>query len=101
MSSQNYKDFFSEAINQIHQEMADQGLEEDFQIWFNLTYIDDSISQINVSVPSEYMWLQMNSKGYIQKIEDKINELCGQNINIIHKTNPKPAAKIIKHETPA
>ena len=101
MSSQNYKDFFSEAINQIHQEMADQGLEEDFQIWFNLTYIDDSISQINVSVPSEYMWLQMNSKGYIQKIEDKINELCGQNINIIHKTNPKPVAKIIKHETPA
>lgn len=91
--SQNYKEIFEEAINQIHSEMKSQNLEEDFLVWFNLQYVDDSLSTINVSVPSKYMWIQMNSKGYIKKIEDTINELSGQNVSLNHIVKTKITEK--------
>lgn len=102
MSSHNYQDFFEEAINQIHEEMNSLGQEDDFQLWFNLEYVDDSISQINVSVSSEFMWKQMTAKGYVSKIENKINELTGQTIKLNHlvKSAPveKPVQKIVEEK---
>ena len=89
MSNQNYKEFFDEAINQIHQEMISLNQEDDFKLWFNLEYIDDSLLQINVSVPSEFMWKQITSKGYVSKIEDKIFELSGQKISLSHTVKNK------------
>ncbi len=80
--SVNYKDFFEEAKNQIKEELKSQNREDDFKLWFNMEYIDDSISQINVQVPSSYMWIQMNNNGFVKMIEDKINELTGQSIKI-------------------
>lgn len=93
MSSQNYKPFFEEAINQIHSEMKENGKEDEFTIWFKLTYIDDSISTINVETPSEFMWVQIKAKGYVQQIENKIFELTGMQISIEHKVKTKQAEK--------
>lgn len=90
MSNQNYKEVFEEAINQIHAEMNAQGMEDDFQLWFNISYIDDTFSEINVSVQSEFMWKQMVSKNYVDKIENKIHELIGQTIQLKHTTAVKP-----------
>ena len=84
MSNQNYKEFFTEAINQIHQEMIAANQEDDFKLWFNMEYVDDSLSQINVTVPSEFMWMKMIQNGYITKTENKILELTGQTIKIEH-----------------
>ncbi len=97
MSSQNYKMFFEEARNQIHQELKEKNREEEFQIWFNMEYVDDSLSTINVKVPSSYMWNQMVNNGFVKMIEDKINELTGQSIKIEHKINQKE--ETIKTET--
>ncbi|MBQ0051039.1 MAG: chromosomal replication initiator protein DnaA [Treponema sp.] len=91
MAGQNYKEFFEEAMNQIHQEFTNSGREDDFKLWFNLQYVEDTISEITVSVPSEFMWKQMVSKGNVQIVQNKINELLGQNIQLNHIVNSKPA----------
>lgn len=91
MSEQNYKDFFEEAMNQIHQEYAAAGTENDFKLFFNFEYVEDTISDITVSVASEFMWTRMVKKGNVEKLQQKINELTGQNISIRHIVNSKPA----------
>ena len=60
MSSQNYKDFFEEAIKQIREEMNANNQSDEFTLWFNMDYVEDTLSQITVSVSSEFMWIQMN-----------------------------------------
>ena len=102
MSNQNYKEFFTEAINQIHQEMIAANQEDDFKLWFNMEYVDDSLSQINVTVPSEFMWMKMIQNGYITKTENKILELTGQTIKIEHvvkkSDSVQPAAEKIEEQ---
>ena len=83
MSEQNYKDFYEEALNQIHSELKSAGLENEFILNYQkLTYMEDTLSEIKVSVPSKFMWDRMFQKGNIQKIESKIHELTGQKIKI-------------------
>lgn len=102
MSEQNYKDFFEEAMNQIHQEYAAAGTENDFKLFFNFEYVEDTISDITVSVASEFMWTRMVKKGNVEKLQQKINELTGQNISIRHIVNSKPAEPpaFVPQETP-
>ena len=50
MSSQNYKDFFEEAIKQIREEMNANNQSDEFTLWFNMDYVEDTLSQITVSV---------------------------------------------------
>ncbi len=98
MSSQNYKDFFEEAIKQIREEMNANNQSDEFTLWFNMDYVEDTLSQITVSVSSEFMWIQMNSKKYVQRLEDKINELTGQQISIIHIVKNKQTVSVPKKE---
>ena len=92
MSEQNYKAFWDEALKQIHEEYKSQGQEDQFSLWFNMTYLEDSISEITVTVPSSFMWGQMVKMGNVAKVESKIKELCGQTISInyiVKNTNEK------------
>lgn len=98
MSSQNYKDFFEEAIKQIREEMNANNQSDEFTLWFNMDYVEDILSQITVSVSSEFMWIQMNSKKYVQRLEDKINELTGQQISITHIVKNKQTVSVPKKE---
>lgn len=98
MSSQNYKDFFEEAIKQIQEEMNSNNQSDEFTLWFNMDYVEDTLSQITVSVSSEFMWIQMNSKKYVQRLEDKINELTGQQISITHIVKNKQSVSVPKKE---
>lgn len=83
MSEQIYKDFFEEAMNQIRDEYIANGKERDFRFYFNLEYIEDTFDTITVSVPSEFMWKQMEKNGSADKIQQKINELTAQDIKLI------------------
>lgn len=98
MSSQNYKDFFEEAIKQIREEMNANNQSDEFTLWFNMDYVEDTLSQITVSVSSEFMWIQMNSKKYVQRLEYKINELTGQQISITHIVKNKQTVSVPKKE---
>ena len=96
MSSQNYKAFFDEALNQIQAEMSANNQQDEFTLWFNMDYVEDTLSQITISVSSEFMWIQMNSKNYVKKLEDKINELTGQNITLVHIVKNKTSIPVAK-----
>lgn len=49
-----------------------------------MEYVEDTIETITVSVPSDFMWISMVNKGYVNAVESKIAELSGQNINLTY-----------------
>lgn len=88
MSEQNYKEFWQFALDQIHEEYKNNGQENEFLLWFKIEYIEDTLDTITVSVPSEFLWQRMISKGNIKKIENKICEITGRSIiTLIPKFN--------------
>ncbi len=101
MSEQNYQAFWNEVLNIIHEEYKQKGQENEFKLWFNMEYVEDTLSEITVEVPSEFMWKSMVQRGYVDAVQTKILELTGQNVNINHisknsfplPTSPVPSTK--------
>ncbi len=105
MSEHNYRDFWQEAVRQIREEYKAKGKDSDFQFWFNMEYVEDNYNTITVSVPSTFMWNQMQSKGYVKAVADKICSLTGQkNIEITSIVKSQDLGEIIhsskKEEAP-
>ena len=84
MSEQNYQAFWNEVLNIIHEEYKQKGQEDEFKLWFNMEYVKDTLSEITVSVPSEFMWKSMVQRGYVEAVQTKIFEMTGQKVNIKH-----------------
>ncbi|MGP1511104.1 MAG: chromosomal replication initiator protein DnaA [Treponema sp.] len=78
MSENNYKEFWQFSMNQLSEEYKKNGQENEFKLWFNIEYIEDTIDTINVSVSSDFLWQQMVKKGNIRKIQEKLEQLTGQ-----------------------
>lgn len=99
MSEQNYQAFWNEVLNIIHEEYKQKGQEDEFKLWFNMEYVKDTLSEITVSVPSEFMWKAMIQRGYVEAVQTKILELTGQNVNINHI--PKNSFPVSTAQKPA
>ena len=56
MSEHNYEDVWKYALEQIKQQYIKSGKETEFKLWFNMNYVEDTISTITVSVASEFLW---------------------------------------------
>ena len=84
MSEQNYQAFWNEVLNIIHEEYKQKGQEDEFKLWFNMEYVKDTLSEITVAVPSEFMWNSMVQKGYIKSVQERIKEMTGQDVSITH-----------------
>ena len=83
MSGQNYQVFFNEAMNQIHEEYKNSGNEDYFKIWFQpISYIEDTLSEITVSVASNFMQRELDSRGITSAVEKKLLDLTGQSIKL-------------------
>ena len=82
MNSNNLKEIWDLALAELENKYKNAGKETFFQLWFNLKYIEDNDLKIKVSVPSSFMWNQMNSKGIITQIKDELKKITGQNIEI-------------------
>lgn len=79
MSENNLKEVWHFAMDQLKKEYTSQGeeKEKEFTLWFNMNYVDDTIDTIKVSVPNQFMWNSMKSKGNVDKIIEKIKEISG------------------------
>ncbi len=102
MSEQNYKVIWDESLNQIHEEYKSKGQEAEFNLWFNMEYVEDTMNVITVNVPSDFMWTTMVSKGYVSAVEHKITELCGINVTLqyIVKKKSSPSQPVIQPPAP-
>ena len=79
MSENLYKEAFNYALNEIHKEYKNAGKENDFTLWFNMEYESDTINEITVSVASDFLKFQMQTKGNFDIVLEKIKKLTGQN----------------------
>ncbi len=95
MSEQFYKDFFEESLNMIHEEYTSSGKENEFKLWFNVKYVEETIDSITLSVPSELLWDKMIQKGTIERIKKCLFDFTGQDLTINHVTT----SRIQKPET--
>lgn len=93
MSEENYKDFFEESLNLIHEEYIETGKEREFKLWFNIQYVEETEDSITVSVPSEFYWTQILKKGIIEKIQQTLKSLLGISIEL-KRTDPSKSEKI-------
>jgi chromosomal replication initiator protein len=92
MAEWDYKLFWDETTDQLRQELG----EEEFTIWFsNLEYSRASETEITVSVPSFFFQEQFRPR-YHKKIEEKIRELTGKNLDIVLQVVPREESKAEK-----
>jgi chromosomal replication initiator protein len=89
MAEWNYKLFWDETAGQLLRELG----EEEFTIWFsNLEYVKASETEITISVPSFFFQEQFRPR-YHKKIEEKMRELTGKNLNIVLQVVPQEGPK--------
>ena len=82
MEKEYYRDAFEFAMKELKEEYKSKNNEDDFTLWFNMTFVKDTIDSITVSVPSAFMQKMMTSKGYFSIVEKKLQETVGQKIKI-------------------
>lgn len=93
MSENIYKEAWDFAYNELRTEYENDGKGTDFQLWFNMSYVEDTIDTITVSVSSEFLRQQMLKRGNFEIIQNKIRQIIGQDqltINCIVKAEEKP-----------
>lgn len=101
MSSQNYQVFWQEALKQLSEEYKSNGKEDEFKIWFKMDYVEDHDNVIVVNVPSEFLKIQMMSRGYVEQIKSKLTEITGQSDFTIEikYNNATPVSSPVPSET--
>ncbi|MCQ2583143.1 MAG: chromosomal replication initiator protein DnaA [Treponema sp.] len=85
-----YKEAMEYAMEQIHNEYISKNNEDEFKMWFNMKYVEDTIEKITVSVASGFMQQMMTSKGCFEILQNKVREITGQHeLEIICTIKPE------------
>ena len=79
MAQNIYKDAWNYALDELRKQYISEDRENEFVFNFNINYVSDDNNVITVSVPSLFMKNQVNSKGSLNIIKNKIHELTGLN----------------------
>lgn len=77
MSGNFYEEAWNVMFSSLEAEYKEAGKENEFKLWFNLTYEKDTINSISVNVASQFLWDKMLEKGNIDKIKNKLEKLIG------------------------
>ena len=92
MSERNYEEIWEYTMKILRDEYKTQNKEADFQLWFNMNYVEDTIDTITVSVASTFLYQSMLKKGNFDIVLKKLKEITGQ-------SNIKLNCIIVKEET--
>lgn len=84
MAEWNFEIFWKEAINQIKNELEEQ----EYAMWFNLSYVESSENEITIAVPSSFYRDQVKQR-YQSYIENKLHELSGKALGLQFVIRPK------------
>lgn len=82
MAKELFKEAFQYAMKELEKEFKEKNNEDEFSLWFNMKYVEDSIDTITVSVVSDFMNTMITSKGYFDLLQKKLKQITGQNLKI-------------------
>ena len=82
MAKELFKEAFQYAMKELEKEFKEKNNEDEFSLWFNMKYVEDSIDSITVSVVSDFMNSIITDKGYFNLLQKKLKEITGQNLKI-------------------
>ena len=92
MSNNFYKEAWNYSMDELKKEYKAKDKEDEFILWFNMTYVEDTIETITASVPSIFLQKMITEKGYSTILENKLREVTGQNnikLNLTVSTDSK------------
>jgi len=79
MSERIYEEAWEYTMKVLHDLYKSQNKEDEFKLWFNMNYEEDTIDTITVSVASSFLKLSMDKKGNFDIVLKKLKEITGQN----------------------
>lgn len=65
-------------MEEIKKEYKSKNNEDEYTMWFNMDYVEDTIDTLTVSVASPFMLQMMTGKGNFEIVQNKIREITGQ-----------------------
>ena len=83
----------------LHDLYKSQNKGDEFKLWFNMNYVEDTIDTITVSVASTFLQQSMQRKGNFDIVLKKLKEITGQDdikLNVIvikEESEPKDSKK--------
>ena len=78
MSENNYKEAWDYTMKVLRDLYKSQNKEDEFKLWFNMNYVEDTIDSITVSVASSFLQQSMQRKGNFDIVLKKLKEITGQ-----------------------
>ncbi len=79
MSERIYEEAWEYTMKVLHDLYKSQNNEDEFKLWFNMNYVEDTIDTITVSVASSFLKVKMEQKGNFDIVLKKLKEITGQN----------------------
>ena len=79
MSENNYQEAWEYTMKVLHDNYKTENKEDEFKLWFNMDYVEDTIDTITVSVASSFLQQTMQKKGNFDIVLKKLKEITGQN----------------------
>ena len=81
-------------MEELHSEYKAQNKEDEFVLWFNMTYVESTIDTIIASVPNPFLKKMITENGYATIVENKLRDTLGQNnikLEITVNADTKPS----------
>ena len=81
-------------MEELHREYKAQNKEDEFVLWFNMTYVESTIDTVTASVPNPFLRKMITENGYATIVENKLRETLGQNnikLEITVNADTKPS----------
>ena len=69
MSERNYEEAWEYTMKVLHDLYKSQNKEDEFKLWFNIHYVEDTIDTITVSVANNFLLQTMQKKGNLERID--------------------------------
>ena len=86
MSENNYKEAWEYTMKVLHDKYKSENKGDEFKLWFNMKYVEDTIDTITVSVANNFLLQSMQKRGHFDIVLKKLKEITDQDdikLNVI------------------
>ena len=74
-----YKEAWDYTMDELSKEYKANNKEDEFVLWFNMSYVESSGDTVTASVPNPFLCKMIKEKGYAAIVENKLRETLAQN----------------------